>query len=75
MYRKLLFAVGEDAASDAAVPVAAAYARRLTADLHVLHVHRVGEDAPNGQPRRMLNRVMERLQTQGVQASGEVRVS
>jgi nucleotide-binding universal stress UspA family protein len=74
MYQKILFAVGDDAASDAAVPVVAAYARHLKADLHVLHVHRAGEDAPNGQI-AMLDRVVERLEAGGVHASGEVRLS
>ena len=61
MYQKILFAVGEDSASDAAVPVVAAYARHLKADLHVLHVHRVGVDVPDGQIRAMLTHVVERL--------------
>ena len=75
MYQKILFAVGEDSASDAAVPVVAAYARHLKADLHVLHVHRVGVDVPDGQIRAMLNRVVERLEAGGVHSSGEVRLS
>jgi len=75
MYQKILFAVGDDGASDAAVPLVGAYARQLSADVHVLHVHRIGRDPGNGQLRRMLKGVQERLEAEGVHASGEVRLA
>ena len=75
MYGKILFAVGDDAASDAAVPVVSAYAGSLKAEVHVLHVHRVGRQEPNGKIRRMLRAVIERLEACGVNPSGEVRLS
>jgi nucleotide-binding universal stress UspA family protein len=75
MFQKILFAVGDDGESDAAVPVVGSYARQLAADVHVLHVHRVGENRGNGQLRRMLKSVQERLRAEGVHASGEVRMS
>ena len=75
MYQKILFAVGEDSASDAAIPVVAAYARQLKADLHVLHVHRSGQDARNGKVRAMLTHVVERFAAAGVHVSGEMRLS
>jgi nucleotide-binding universal stress UspA family protein len=74
MIQKILFAVGDDAASDAAVPVVAAYARQLSAGVHVLHAHRIGEDRGNGQLRRLLKAVRERLEAEGVHTSGEVRL-
>jgi nucleotide-binding universal stress UspA family protein len=75
MFQKILFAVGDDVASDAAVPVVASYARHLAADVHVLHVHRVGEDPGNGELRRMLKSVQERLHAEGVHVGGEVRLA
>jgi nucleotide-binding universal stress UspA family protein len=75
MFQKILFAVGHDAATDAAVPVVGAYARQLEADLHVLHVHRPGEDATSERVRTMLKRIVERLEALGVHASGEARLS
>jgi nucleotide-binding universal stress UspA family protein len=75
MFQKILFAVADDNASEAAVPVVGAYARQLGADVHVLHVHRVGEDPGNGELRRMLLSVQKRLQAEGIQAGGEVRLA
>jgi nucleotide-binding universal stress UspA family protein len=75
MFQKILFAVGDDSASDAALPVVGAYARQLGADVHVLHVHRVGEDPGNGELRRMLLSVQERLQAERIHVGGEVRLA
>jgi nucleotide-binding universal stress UspA family protein len=75
MFRKILFAVGDDEASDAAVPVVAAYARQLDTHVHLLHVHRVEEDAPNGQLRQLVHWVRERLEAESVRTSAEVRLA
>jgi nucleotide-binding universal stress UspA family protein len=75
MFHKIVFAVGEDEASNAAVPVVAAYARQLDADVHVLHVHRVEDDAPKGQLRQLVKWVLERLEAESVRTSAEVRLA
>jgi nucleotide-binding universal stress UspA family protein len=73
MYSRILFAVDDDEALPAAVPVVAACARRCGADVRVLHVLRTGPDAPNGTSRRLVKSVVEQLWSRGVRADGEVR--
>jgi nucleotide-binding universal stress UspA family protein len=71
MYSKILFAVEDDEALPAALPVVAAYARMWGADVRVLHVQRIEPDVPaHG---RLVGTVVERMQSEGVRASGEVR--
>lgn len=75
MKRGMLFAVADDAASLEALPVVTAYARALSAAVHVLYVH--GADLhergePEGCP-DVLEYVLERLTGQGVPAEGERR--
>jgi nucleotide-binding universal stress UspA family protein len=74
MYSRILFAVDDDEALPAAVPVVAAYARRWAAEVRVLHVHRVGPDVPDASSQRLVDAVVERLRAVGVSASGEVRL-
>lgn len=74
MYQRVLFAAADDAATDAAVPVVGAYAQGLEADVHVLHVHGHDRDRSKERVRAMLKRVVERLEEQGVHASGEARL-
>jgi nucleotide-binding universal stress UspA family protein len=71
MERTILFAVDEDEALPAALPVVAAYARRWDAGVRVLHVAR--PDAPNGAPRRLVTEVVDRLREGGIDAEGEIR--
>jgi nucleotide-binding universal stress UspA family protein len=75
MFQKILFTVGDDGASDAAVPVVGACARRLGANVHVLHVHLIGEDPGNGELRRKLQSVQERLHAEVIHGGGEVRLA
>ncbi|HSR24051.1 MAG TPA: universal stress protein [Candidatus Eisenbacteria bacterium] len=74
MYSRILFAVDDDEALPAAVPVVAAYARRWDADVRVLHVHRIDPSAPSTPSRRLVRELVERLQSEGVSAEGEVRL-
>jgi nucleotide-binding universal stress UspA family protein len=74
MYSKILFAVDDDEALPAAVPVVAAYAGRWGAEVRVLHVHPIEPGTPSAPSRRLVRTVVERLQSEGVSASGEVRL-
>ncbi len=74
MYSRLLFAVDDDEALAAAVPVVAAYARKWDADVRVLHVHRVDPTAPNGASRRLVKSVVDRLEAAGIHSEGEIRL-
>jgi len=71
MYRKILFAVADDEALTCAVPVVSAYARRWGAAVHVLHVQRPDAGAPGDD---LVTSLTERLQAEGVTATGEVRL-
>ncbi|HKF78558.1 MAG TPA: universal stress protein [Candidatus Dormibacteraeota bacterium] len=73
MYSRVLFAVEDDEALPAAVPVVAAYARRWGAYVCVLHVHRADRNAPNGASWRLVKGVVECLGAEGVRAEGEIR--
>jgi nucleotide-binding universal stress UspA family protein len=73
--RGMLFAVADDAASLEALPVVAAYARALSAAVHVLYVHGADHQEPaesEGCP-DMLDYVLERLSEHGLTAAGERR--
>jgi nucleotide-binding universal stress UspA family protein len=74
MYSRILFAVDDDEALAAAVPVVAAYARRWGAAVRVLHVHRMDSSGPGAPCRQLVRSVVERLQGQGVRAEGDVRL-
>lgn len=74
MYRRILFAVDDDDALLAAEPVVAAYARRLGAEVSVVHIHRIDPDAPSAPSRRLVGELVERLQSAGVCARGDVHL-
>ena len=74
MYSRILFAVDDDAALPAAVPVVAAYALRWGAVVRVLHVHRFDPDAVDGASRRLVKSVTDYLVEKGLFAEGEVRL-
>jgi nucleotide-binding universal stress UspA family protein len=74
MYGRILFAVDDDEALAAAVPVVAAYARRSKAPVRVLHVHCIDPATPDGATRRLVKSVVERLEAEGAEAEGEVRL-
>ena len=74
MFSRILFAVDDDEALAGAVPVVAAYARTLGAEVRVLHVHRIGAAAANGANRRLVQTVVDRLRLAGVRADGEIRL-
>lgn len=75
MYSRILFAVDDDEALPAAVPVVVAYARKSKAVVRVLHVHRIAPAVTNGASRRLVKSVIERLEAEGVEAEGEMRAS
>ena len=75
MFSRILFAVDDDEALPAAVPMVAACARRWGAEVRVLHVHRVDVRAPNAANRRLVQTVVDRLQSAGVSAEGEIRLA
>lgn len=74
MYRRMLFAVDDDEALPGAVPVVTAYARRWNAAVRVLHVHRIDPEMTSGPGRRLVTQLVERLQADGIDAAGEVRL-
>lgn len=74
MYSRILFAVDDDEALPAAVPVVVAYARKSKAVVRVLHVHRIDPAVSNGARRRLVESVIERLEAEGVEAEGEIRL-
>jgi nucleotide-binding universal stress UspA family protein len=74
MYRRILFAVDDDEALPAAVPVVTEYARRSAAAVRVVHVHRFDMATSNGHDRRLVRSVTDRLESAGVHAEGEVRL-
>jgi nucleotide-binding universal stress UspA family protein len=74
MFSRILFAVDDDEALAGAVPVVAAYARKLGAEVRVLHVHRIGTGTDNGANRRLVGTVVDRLRSDGVRAEGEIRL-
>ena len=72
MYRKILFAVEDDAALPAVVPAVAAFARSSLARVHVVHVER-GDPASSGSAsRQLVDAVIGCLRPEGVEADGEV---
>jgi len=73
MYRRILFAVEDDAALPAAIGAVAAYAGFWGAQVQVLHVHRRVPAIPNGADRRLVDAVVERLRTEGVDVHGVTR--
>ena len=75
MFSRILFAVDDDEALPAAVPMVAACARRWGADVRVLHVHRMDAKAPDAASRRLVQTVVDRLQSAGVGAEGEIRLA
>ena len=74
MYSSILFAIDDDEALPAAVPVVAAYARASGATVRVVHVHRHDPGAMNGADRRLVKSVTDRLAEEGIPAEGEVRL-
>jgi len=74
MYRRILFAVDDDEALPAAIPVVAAYTRRWRGEVHVLHVHRIDQAGPSGASRRLVDAVVDRLLAEGIDADGEIRL-
>lgn len=74
MYSRILFAVDDDQALADAVPVVAAYARRWSAEVRVLHFHRVDPHAVNGAGRELVETVVDRLRSEGVSAEGDIRL-
>ena len=74
MYSRILFAVDDDGALPAAVPLVAACARKWGAVVRVIHVHRFDPGASNGASRRLVRSVTDRLEAAGVVAEGEVRL-
>jgi nucleotide-binding universal stress UspA family protein len=74
MYSRILFAVDDDEALSAAVPVVAAYARKWGAEVRVLHVHRIDPVAVNGAGRRLVKGVVDQLLSDDVRAEGEIRL-
>lgn len=75
MFSRMLFAVDDDEALAAALPVVSAYANEWRASVRVLHVRRLDPTAPNGVSRRLVTEVVERLAAEGVAAEGEVRLA
>jgi nucleotide-binding universal stress UspA family protein len=74
VYSRILFAVDDDEALSGAVPVVAAYARTWGAEVRVLHVHRIDPDAANAASRRLVEDVLDRLRSEGVDAEAEIRL-
>jgi nucleotide-binding universal stress UspA family protein len=74
MYSRILFAVDDDAALADAIPVVAAYARKWSAEVRVLHVHRIDPNAVNGAGRELVQTVVDRLRSDGVRAEGGIRL-
>lgn len=74
MYSRVLFAVEDDEALSAAVPVVTAYARKWDAEVRVLHVHRIDPNAVNGAGRRLVQGVVDELRSAGIRAEGEIRL-
>jgi len=74
MFSRILFAVDDDEALAGAVPVVAAYARTLGAEVRVLHVHPIDPHAVNGAGRELVDAVVDRMQSAGVRAEGEIRL-
>jgi nucleotide-binding universal stress UspA family protein len=74
MYRRILFAVDDDEALPAAVPVVTEYARRAAATVRVVHVHRFDITTFNGHDRRLIKSVTDHLDGAGVRSEGEVRL-
>jgi nucleotide-binding universal stress UspA family protein len=74
MYSRILFAVDDDEALPAAVPLVAAYALRWRAMVRVVHVHRFDPHAVNGASRRLVKSVTDRLEAAGVFVEGEIRL-
>jgi nucleotide-binding universal stress UspA family protein len=74
MYSRILFAVDDDEALAGAVPVVAAYARKWSAEVSVVHVHRIDPSAANGAGRELVEAVVDRLRSDGVRAEGEIRL-
>ncbi|HXM58008.1 MAG TPA: universal stress protein [Candidatus Dormibacteraeota bacterium] len=74
MYSRILFAIDDDEALPAAVPVVAAYARRWAAAVRVVHVHEYQPEACNGADRRLVKSVTDRLAEEGIPVEGEVRL-
>src|SRR5262249_37169562 len=72
---KILFAVADDEALAGAIPVVAACARKWGAEVRVLHVHEIQPNAPRAFSRRLVRSVVERLESEGVVAEGEVQVA
>jgi nucleotide-binding universal stress UspA family protein len=71
MYGTILFAVDDDEALPPAIPLVAAYARRVRGRVSVLHVQRA-EPRIGFRP-RLVTIVVEQLWSSGVDACGEVR--
>lgn len=74
MFGNILFAIDDDDALPGAIPVVAAYATRGKARVRVLHVHRADHAEANGQDRRLVKAVIDRLAAEGVDATGEIRL-
>ncbi len=75
MFRKILFAIDDDEALPAAVPIVAGCARRWDAVVRVLHVHRMDAKSPDAASRRLVKAVVDRLLSAGVSAEGEIRLA
>src|SRR5215510_3942501 len=73
MCRRILFAVEDDEALPAAIGAVAAYAGFWGAQVQVLHVHRIDPAIPNGADRRLVDAVVDRLRTEGIDVQGDSR--
>ena len=75
MYGNLLLCVDYDGIASSALPPFASLARLWNARVHVLHVHSTGTTRPNGGNRRLVHDIVDRLNTAGVPAMGEVHLT
>lgn len=80
MFERLLVAVDGSEHSERAIPVAAEIAKKLGSEVAVFHIREVelgklgpGSVEPSDDAKKLVDGVVEQLQSQGVNATGNVR--